>query len=609
MPGIRDIRIQKLFLIAVFFKVVSAGLGWWLDMPWSLGLGVPLGVMFLYIMLGYYRSDRDVSDEKFADSCYYLGFIFTITAIIFSLFDLPNIGTQIQDIAVRFGAAMVSTVLGITVRVYLVSFKRDVADAIKDAEDAVISASYRLREQLVMAYEKLNDFQHEVEKAAQGTVERVNMQVEKLSKDHSTKLTEFFTDLTGRNQEAFTQALDEVKSASLRLSTSVDGYSLGMQSNLASIESKVGAFAEAVTDRLKTTTFPDDYFVKNLSAPLELLTNAATTVSKEVLQASQEVTASTVVLGNALKSLKGKATAVEGSLDTVLHLTSQQKSVLEAAQGQLTTLEGLGQTLSRFDGLLGSTVEGLTAASATSTALTERVEAIVSEGATSRTQLEASLTEVVAKLQDNVRAAQSLGAGMERTAVTSDAVISELRASVNVSQQVVTQLEANAGATSDAVARLDSIARSDTETARNLTSLGERAATALTKVDTAVEQLHAMVRHLSGLDTSLRAQGVELKNVVQGLQDIKVVVAAAPAGPGQLHDLRAVHPPKHPPMYSPMHALTHPQRSPSLAGFNGGSMPMVAEVLAPPIVALPKSAGTRGDGWPIAGEVPPKVHP
>lgn len=264
MAGILDIRVQKLFVVILFFKILSSGLGWYFGFPWSLGFWIPLALMTAYIVLGLKRHDSDVTDEKYADTCYYLGFIFTITSIIFSLFDLPNIGTKIQDIAVRFGAAMVSTVLGLAVRVYLVSFKRDVADAIKDAEDAVIDASQKFREQLVIAFEKLRDFQSEVDVASKATVERVQMQVEAMSKNYADKLSGFFAELTSRNQEAFTEALAEVRGASGRLANSVDGYSKGMRTNLASIEEKVVAFADAVTDRLRTTTFPDDYFAKNL---------------------------------------------------------------------------------------------------------------------------------------------------------------------------------------------------------------------------------------------------------------------------------------------------------------------------------------------------------
>jgi hypothetical protein len=177
------VRMQRLFALTVTLKVGTAFLGWRFQMPWSLGFGVPIAIMVAYIVVGLNRSDDDVSDEKFADTCYYLGFIFTITSIIFSLFDLPNIGTRIQDIAIRFGAAMVSTVFGLAVRVYLVSFRKDGADAVQDVEDAVVEAAHRFREQLVIAVEKLRGFEETVDRAATNAVERVNLQVEKLSTD------------------------------------------------------------------------------------------------------------------------------------------------------------------------------------------------------------------------------------------------------------------------------------------------------------------------------------------------------------------------------------------------------------------------------------------
>ena len=194
--NIRDIRVQKLFAIALVLKVLSSGLGWYLQSPWILGFGVPICIMVVYIWLGLFRRDSDVSDDKFADSAYYLGFIFTITSIIFSLFDLPNIGAKIQDIAVRFGAAMVSTVLGLGIRVYLVSFRVDVSDAIRDAEDTLLGATRAFTERLTMALERLQDFESRVDLATRSSIERVNLQVEALSKNHADKLTGFFSDLT-----------------------------------------------------------------------------------------------------------------------------------------------------------------------------------------------------------------------------------------------------------------------------------------------------------------------------------------------------------------------------------------------------------------------------
>lgn len=346
MNTLLSIRVQKLFAIAVFLKVVSAFLGWRFQMQWSLGLVMPLLVMIGYIVLGLKRQDRDVTDEKFADSCYYLGFIFTITSIVFSLFDLPNIGERIQDIAVRFGAAMVSTVLGLAVRVYLVSFRPDSSDALKNSEDAVLEAAHRFREQLVMAYEKLGDFQSQVTAATQTSVESVKLQVEKLTKDHSDRMERVFVELNERNQQAVTQALLEVSAASSRMAQSVDDYADSMKTNLQSLGDKVEWFGEAMAQRLKTTTFPDDYFVARLAAPLEQLNAASSLVSAQVQSAANSTSEAATVLTAAIRKLRTKAEQAEESLDTVVRLTTAQHSLFDTSAAQLEQLQKLGGILS-----------------------------------------------------------------------------------------------------------------------------------------------------------------------------------------------------------------------------------------------------------------------
>ena len=125
-----SIPTKKIFAIAIALKTLSAiaslivtssqGVGFYLS-----ALVIPLITMSLYIYLGWNRKDRSLSDEKFADSCYYLGFLFTIISIVVSLIDMGVKREQLQfdDITLRFGVAMASTALGLAVRVYLVNFK------------------------------------------------------------------------------------------------------------------------------------------------------------------------------------------------------------------------------------------------------------------------------------------------------------------------------------------------------------------------------------------------------------------------------------------------------------------------------------------------------
>lgn len=339
------IKLKTLFVIAVILKVSFSGIGWYLSDPWVFGLALPLTAMALYIGLGAKRSANDVSNEKFADSCYYLGFIFTITSIIFSLFDLPQIGAKMAEIAVRFGAAMVSTVVGLAVRVYLISFKEDLNDAMAAAEDGVIDATHKLREQLIISLEKMREFDSRIDEAAKATIANVSVGVEKLTESYGTKLTAFFEDLSKENRQVFEGALNEVKAASNRLSDAVDGYSAAMRTNLQSIELRVTDFAEAVTKRLQETTFPDDYFAKKLEAPLSRLGGSTEHLAQNVEQISSDVSSSVTDLRTSLAQLRSRTGEIDDALSRVKELANTQGEILSGAQTQVETLSVISETL------------------------------------------------------------------------------------------------------------------------------------------------------------------------------------------------------------------------------------------------------------------------
>lgn len=506
--SIFDIRVQKLFAITLALKVVSSALGWYFQSPWILGLAVPLAIMAGYIWIGLHRRDTDVSDEKFADSAYYLGFIFTITSIIFSLFDLPNIGTRIQDIAIRFGAAMVSTVFGLFVRVYLVSFRADVGDAMRNAEDALLGATQVFTERLTMALERLQDFESRVDLAARASVERVNMQVESLSKNHADKLTAFFADLTTRNQEAFTTALEEVKNASVRLASSVDRYSTGMKGNLTSIEEKVTLFAAAVTTRFQNTTFPDDYFARQLQAPMAQLESAASGIAQQVNTACQEISKTTKALGTSLQKVQAKSGEAEQSMDSILRLAGQQHLILETAQGQLGTLERVAEHLTAFDKLLGITMAELAANNTTTEALTTQVAKLATESVEGRQAIERSLTGVTEELAEYREASAQLVEKMAMTISSSERVAASIEDSAESQVAVANHLRESAAMSVQVTAKYDQTSAAAREASSYLlATIDDRADKSLAKIGEAVQALQDIVHHVGDLSKSLRSHG------------------------------------------------------------------------------------------------------
>jgi hypothetical protein len=503
MNALLRIRVQKLFLVAVIVKVVSAFLGWYLQLQWSLGFALPLLVMAIYIGLGLKRQDRDVTDEKFADSCYYLGFIFTITSIVFSLFDLPSIGERIQDIAVRFGAAMVSTVAGLIVRVYLVSFRQDSGDVLKDAEDALLEAGQKFREQLVMAYEKLGDFQSQVTTATETSVEAVRLQVEKLAQDHSVRMERVFVELNERNQQAVTQALSEVSAASRRMSQSVDGYAENMKSNLQALGNKVDAFGDAVTRRLQTTTFPDDYFASQLAAPLEQLKAASSKVSEQVQSSASAATEAASVLTAAIRKLKMKATQAEESLDTVVRLTTAQHSLFDTSAAQLEQLKKLGELLANLQQALQASTTATASISAGNASVQGRVTEVVSAVQTSQKAVVDAMEQVSSRLEAERDAASSLGRHALGVEAATKELAQEIRGNAAVSRQLAAKWEAEAGTELQLAAVVAALQAQRESISNMLSGLDSRAAGVSREVASAMAQFGGVAERFDAIVTRL----------------------------------------------------------------------------------------------------------
>jgi hypothetical protein len=584
MNALLSIRVQKLFLAAVILKVVSAFFGWYLQMQWGLGFALPLLVMAVYIALGLKRQDRDVTDEKFADSCYYLGFIFTITSIVFSLFDLPSIGERIQDIAVRFGAAMVSTVAGLIVRVYLVSFRPDSSDALKDAEDAVLGAAQKFREQLVMAYEKLSDFQGQVTSATEKSVEAVKLQVEKLTKDHSERMERVFVELNERNQQAVTQALSEVSSASSRMAQSVDGYAESMKTSLQSLGDKVDAFGDAVTQRLKATTFPDDYFASRLAAPLEQLEAASSQVSEQVQSAASGATEAATVLTAAIRKLKTKATQAEESLDTVVRLTTAQHSLFDTSAAQLEQLKQLGVVLAEVQQALRESATASAANTAGNEEVRGLVTAVVSAVEASQKAVVDAMAQVSSRLGAERDASRSLGHQVENAEAATKELTQELRANSAVAQQLAAKLEAEASSNPQFLAVVDALLAQRESISTVLSSLDPKASSVSTDVASALTHLGGVTERLDSL----------MSRLVAGRAPPATSGFAMPAPPLVTPFQQSVTP-------GPALPVPPAQPVPDTAGRPAGLTPSVSYFPGPPPSASSNGSGDGSGGGTVQG--------
>lgn len=296
----QKISMKKLFLLILFLKISSSLLGWWFDSPWLLGFAVPMVVMVLYIAAGsVYRDKDELSDEKFADSCYYLGFIFTISSIIVCLFDLPNIAGQLTEIAIRFGAAMVSTVLGLTARVYLVNFRKDVYDITRSVEDDLLMAAKKLRTQLEMATDGLRIFNDTVDDATATALGKVNLAMEETAARFMTQCDELFEHLAVDHRFVVSVALEQTDAATQTLAALLQQHTTAVDEHGRQLRDSLLTFTDELHQRLARMRMPDDYFSAALTPPVEQLAAAVTRLSGQVEAAAERLQEGTLTMTEA----------------------------------------------------------------------------------------------------------------------------------------------------------------------------------------------------------------------------------------------------------------------------------------------------------------------
>ena len=147
-------NLRRLFLAALGVGVFGIGVG-------SLVSFAPLALVFtlafpLTAMVGYWaianRRDRTVTETvPFADSLYYMGFLFTLIAIAMSLLPFSKEEVRTSDlwlVVVRFGTALLTTIVGLGARVYLVNFRPDQEASRTQIEAELADAGRQLRQQI-----------------------------------------------------------------------------------------------------------------------------------------------------------------------------------------------------------------------------------------------------------------------------------------------------------------------------------------------------------------------------------------------------------------------------------------------------------------------------
>lgn len=398
--GIREtvssIPMGKLFLVTITAKVALSFLAWWFERPWSLGFTLPLLLMAGYVIAGLIRrGDSRTSDESFGDSCYYLGFVFTISSIAFALFDVPDLDKEgkLTEVAVRFGAAMISTFVGIIVRIYLTGFRRDADQALDQLEDRVIKAADNLRTRMDISAENFRSFDRTIHDQTKDSVTRFALLHEQVGTSLATKFSNALADTAKGAREVYSLAAQEMASAAQEISGQLRGWSGALLDDLTKREAETERFLNDIRGRLDRMTLPEDFFASRLKGPADGMTQAVKELRSRIDEfagsVGQGAQQTAVVLDEVRANVKASNTALDGAkrrTEGLIELTDRLAEAgrsMVAAAGIVKEQRDLMEILVR-DAATGRKAEQDTRTSITSSADQLRVAAkALSEAAAS----------------------------------------------------------------------------------------------------------------------------------------------------------------------------------------------------------------------------------
>lgn len=239
------ISLKQTFIIAVitgaFFTLVGAKLN-----STFLGFWLPILVIAGYCFV-VVQGSIDVPRVVAGDSCYYLGFIFTLVSLIASLWlisDAPEHGQiNFSQIVSSFGVALVTTVIGLIMRLIITSFDIETKHRQEQIERDIEQSLEAFKGQIDVLVTTVTA---SVIKVSAQTQETILDTLKKYDEVNNSVLTKFEQSFD-QNQQQFSAAVDKLTNKLNSIEVSRDVITKPVLSSIRELTDNLSDFSKSFT--------------------------------------------------------------------------------------------------------------------------------------------------------------------------------------------------------------------------------------------------------------------------------------------------------------------------------------------------------------------------
>jgi hypothetical protein len=298
-------------------------------------------ILAIYAISAWMGGRLKIEPETIGDNCYYLGFLFTLASLSFTLYQMAdpskNGGSpvDIPEVISGFGVALSSTIFGVLLRVLMMQMRIDFVAKDREVRADVNRAYSDFRKNLSGVISQVKAFSTESVQLAAEREARMRAATDRLAEDNQKALEEqrkaFFETANAVSAQMTETFSRSVQVALNEISKSMTETQVTFQKQLA--EALVDL--QAIKTRLK-----------------EQETNSATDIESQRRRVNDNLSEAVKEINNHNDALKTSARSIRSSSDAI------EKKLIPAIDALETKLNSLAATdtsqLTLFSSLLSS---------------------------------------------------------------------------------------------------------------------------------------------------------------------------------------------------------------------------------------------------------------
>ncbi len=243
-------KARKLFFSFILIGFVIISVPTLFNLSNLYGIPASLAVC-LYALMAYKGKSNFMEQEVVADAVYYLGFLYTFIALLVGF--LSSIGNVAAlNIIELIGVALMTTVVGLAIRIFLVHFQRLDVNEEEDIKQSVVQSMGLLNREINDSIQQIKNLREKSISNLTGSIDDVNNSINSSLQNFQDGLGEQLNDVRNTVTEQMNVNLkDQMDNLNHIASESVQHLS-SVSKNLATRINNIDVPQNLVTDRINS---------------------------------------------------------------------------------------------------------------------------------------------------------------------------------------------------------------------------------------------------------------------------------------------------------------------------------------------------------------------